>query len=379
MLLNLTEEQIIQLAPDAASVKAGKGLATRAKWVLLEHSDRAICGHCQGSGKTPYQTVIDTKNVAFKCSCPSRKFPCKHGLGLLFLYAAQAEQFKEADEPEWVTSWLSKREEKAEKKEQKPFGGEDGVRRILAVSSAKGGVGKSTVTANLAVALSRLGYKVGILDADIYGPSQPMLFGVEDYRPEGEKKDGKDWILPAERFGIRIMSIGFFIDPADALMWRGPMATNALRQMIRQTLWGPLDFLLIDLPPGTGDVHLSIISEMSITGAIVVSTPQKVALADVVRGIAMFRNDKIDIPVLGLVENMAWFTPAELPENRYYLFGKEGVKMLAERQKLPLLAQIPLIQSVRESGDAGRPVSAKTDTASEYYDLLANNIVRELP
>ena len=267
----------------------------------------------------------------------------------------------------------------AEKKEQKPFGGEDGVRRILAVSSAKGGVGKSTVTANLAVALSRLGYKVGILDADIYGPSQPMLFGVEDYRPEGEKKDGKDWILPAERFGIRIMSIGFFIDPADALMWRGPMATNALRQMIRQTLWGPLDFLLIDLPPGTGDVHLSIISEMSITGAIVVSTPQKVALADVVRGIAMFRNDKIDIPVLGLVENMAWFTPAELPENRYYLFGKEGVKMLAERQKLPLLAQIPLIQSVRESGDAGRPVSAKTDAASEYYDLLANNIVRELP
>ena len=267
----------------------------------------------------------------------------------------------------------------AEKKEQKPFGGEDGVRRILAVSSAKGGVGKSTVTANLAVALSRLGYKVGILDADIYGPSRPMLFGVEDYRPEGEKKDGKDWILPAERFGIRIMSIGFFIDPADALMWRGPMATNALRQMIRQTLWGPLDFLLIDLPPGTGDVHLSIISEMSITGAIVVSTPQKVALADVVRGIAMFRNDKIDIPVLGLVENMAWFTPAELPENRYYLFGKEGVKMLAERQKLPLLAQIPLIQSVRESGDAGRPVSAKTDAASEYYDLLANNIVRELP
>lgn len=266
----------------------------------------------------------------------------------------------------------------AEKKEQKPFGAEDGVGRIVAVSSAKGGVGKSTVTANLAVALSRMGYKVGILDADIYGPSQPMLFGVEDYRPEGKEKDGKEWILPAERFGIKIMSIGFFIDPADALMWRGPMATNALRQMIRQTLWGLLDFLLIDLPPGTGDVHLSVIAEMAVTGAVVVSTPQKVALADVVRGIAMFKNDKIDIPVLGLVENMAWFTPAELPENRYYLFGKEGVKALAEQQKLPLLAQIPLIQSVRESGDQGRPVSADTDAASGYYEVLAKNIVREL-
>ena len=266
----------------------------------------------------------------------------------------------------------------AEKKEQKPFGGEDGVRRILAVSSAKGGVGKSTVTANLAVALSRLGYKVGILDADIYGPSQPMLFGVEDYRPEGEKKDGKDWILPAERFGIRIMSIGFFIDPADALMWRGPMATNALRQMIHQTLWGPLDFLLLDLPPGTGDVHLSVISEMKVDGALIVTTPQRVALADVVRGVHMFRNEKVNIPILGLVENMAWFTPAELPDNRYYIFGEGEAARIAEQEKLPLLASIPLIRSVSEAADSGRPVTSENLPDGKFYDLLAEGVVAEL-
>ena len=266
----------------------------------------------------------------------------------------------------------------AEKKEQKPFGGEDGVRRILAVSSAKGGVGKSTVTANLAVALSRLGYKVGILDADIYGPSQPMLFGVEDYRPEGEKKDGKDWILPAERFGIRIMSIGFFIDPADALMWRGPMATNALRQMIRQTLWGPLDFLLIDLPPGTGDVHLSILSELRLNGAVIVSTPQQVAVADVLRGIEMFRHSQVGVPVAGIIENMAWFTPAELPENRYYLFGKGGARALAERCGVDFLGEIPIVQSIMEGGDAGTPGSTIDARVEETYRTIARKIVENV-
>ncbi|WP_300286774.1 Mrp/NBP35 family ATP-binding protein [uncultured Alistipes sp.] len=263
-------------------------------------------------------------------------------------------------------------------KEREKLGEKQGVSRIVAVSSAKGGVGKSTVTANLAVALAGMGYRVGLLDTDIYGPSQPTMFGVEGYRPEGKKIDGKDWIVPAEAFGVKIMSIGFFIDPSDALMWRGPMATNALRQMIHQTLWGPLDFLLLDLPPGTGDVHLSLIGEMKIDGAVIVSTPQRVALADVVRGVAMFRNEKIGIPVLGLVENMAWFTPAELPDHRYYIFGREGARRLAEETGLPLLAEIPLVQSVRESGDEGRPISADDSASGAFYRTLAENVVAEL-
>ena len=241
-----------------------------------------------------------------------------------------------------------------------------------------GGVGKSTVTANLAVALARTGYRTGVLDADIYGPSQPMMFGVEDYRPEGENIEGKEWIVPAEAYGVKVMSIGFFIPPGDALMWRGPMATNALRQMIHQTLWGPLDFLLLDLPPGTGDVHLSVISEMKVDGALIVTTPQRVALADVVRGVHMFRNEKVNIPVLGLVENMAWFTPAELPDNRYYIFGQGEAARLAEREKLPLLASIPLIRSVSEAADSGRPVAAAESPDGKFYDLLAEGVVAGL-
>ena len=253
-----------------------------------------------------------------------------------------------------------------------------GVKNIIAVSSAKGGVGKSTVTANLAVALSRMNYRVGVLDADLYGPSQPTLFNLENYSPVGEQIDGEERIIPGESLGIKLMSIGFFIDASDALIWRGPMATNALRQMIRQTLWGELDFLLIDMPPGTGDIHLSILQEMSLSGAIIVSTPQKMALADVVRGISMFRNEKIGIPVLGLVENMAWFTPEELPDHKYYLFGKEGTKRLAEEEHLPLLAQIPLIQNIRESSDEGKPVSTEEGLTSEYYRLLAKRMIEEL-
>ncbi len=262
--------------------------------------------------------------------------------------------------------------------ERTVFGSDGKTGRIVAISSAKGGVGKSTVTANLAVALSKMGYRVGLLDADIYGPSQPMLFDIEGYQPDGIEVEGHEWIRPAERFGILIMSIGFFINPKDALMWRGPMAINALRQMIRQTLWGELDFLLIDMPPGTGDIHLSILQEMSLSGAIIVSTPQKMALADVVRGISMFRNEKIGIPVLGLVENMAWFTPEELPDHKYYLFGKEGTKRLAEEEHLPLLAQIPLIQNIRESSDEGKPVSTEEGPTSEYYRLLAKRMIEEL-
>ena len=211
---------------------------------------------------------------------------------------------------------------KAEATERKTSTG--GIGCILAVASGKGGVGKSTVTANLAVALNNLGYRVGILDADVYGPSQPKMFGLEGYVPEAEQEEGTDYLLPAEARGIRIMSIGFFIKPSDALLWRGAMTTNALRQMIHQTRWGELDFLLIDLPPGTGDVHLSILSELRLNGAVIVSTPQQVAVADVLRGIEMFRHSQVGVPVAGIIENMAWFTPAELPENRYYLFGKGG-------------------------------------------------------
>lgn len=249
---------------------------------------------------------------------------------------------------------------------------------IIAVSSAKGGVGKSTVTANIAVALSRLGYSVGVLDADIYGPSQPTMFGLEGYVPEAKSIEGHDVIIPAEKFGVKIMSIGFFINPADALIWRGPMAVSALRQLIHQTQWGKLDYLLIDLPPGTGDVHLSIISELKITGAVIVSTPQKVAIADVVRGIEMFKTDKINIPVLGVVENMAWFTPEELPENKYYIFGKEGMKDLAREQGIRLLGEIPLIMGIRESADNGTPIALTGSAAGDIYIDLSKEIVVEL-
>ena len=204
-----------------------------------------------------------------------------------------------------------------------------------------------------------------------------MMFGVEDYRPEGENIEGKEWIVPAEAYGVKVMSIGFFIPPGDALMWRGPMATNALRQMIHQTLWGPLDFLLLDLPPGTGDVHLSVISEMKVDGALIVTTPQRVALADVVRGVHMFRNEKVNIPILGLVENMAWFTPAELPDNRYYIFGEGEAARIAEQEKLPLLASIPLIRSVSEAADSGRPVTSENLPDGKFYDLLAESVVAE--
>ena len=253
------------------------------------------------------------------------------------------------------------------------------IRQIIAVSSAKGGVGKSTVTANLAVALARQGYRVGVLDADIYGPSMPKMFGQEEYKPLAEVIDGKELILPAEAFGVKVMSIGFFITPHDALIWRGAMATNALRQLIHQTAWGALDFLLIDMPPGTGDVQLTIVHELKVTGAVIVSTPQAVALADVVRGIRMYAAEGIGVPVLGLVENMAWFTPAELPENKYYIFGKDGVEALAKEENLPLLGKIPLVQSVRESGDSGTPIAAMdTITALAFSELaeVIENISR---
>ena len=249
------------------------------------------------------------------------------------------------------------------------------IDHVIAIASGKGGVGKSTVTANLAVALRNMGYRVGILDADIYGPSQPKMFGLEGYLPEAEQVDGQDIILPAETMGIKIMSIGFFIKPSDALLWRGAMAVNALRQMIHQTRWGKLDFLLADLPPGTGDIHLSIISELKIDEAVIVSTPQQIAVADVRRGVEMFRNPQVNIPLAGIVENMAWFTPEELPQNRYYLFGKGGARRFAEENGVDLLGEIPIIQSIMEGADNGTPSVSIDSRVEPYYRDIAKKIV----
>lgn len=238
----------------------------------------------------------------------------------------------------------------------KPENPLQGVKNIIAVSSGKGGVGKSTVASNLAVALSSLGYKVGLLDTDIHGPSVPKMFGVENARPVLEIIDGRERIIPEQKYGVKILSIGFFVDPSNAVVWRGGMASNALKQLITETHWGELDYLVLDLPPGTGDVHLTLVQTISITGAIVVSTPQEVALADARKGINMFLGEKVNVPVLGLVENMAWFTPEELPNNKYYLFGREGCKRLAQELNIPLLAQIPIVQSICEGGDVGTPI-----------------------
>ncbi len=252
------------------------------------------------------------------------------------------------------------------------------VAKVIAVASGKGGVGKSTVTSNLAAALSNAGYKVGVLDADIYGPSQSKMFGVEEYLPDAVQVDGRDYIIPAQVGNIKIISIAMFIRPTDALLWRGTMANSALRQLIHQTQWGELDYLLIDLPPGTGDIHLSIISELKIDGAVIVSTPQQVAVADVVRGVEMFRNPNVNIPVLGVIENMAWFTPAELPNNRYYIFGNGGAARYAEAAGVELLGQIPIIQAIMEGSDNGTPAVNTTAEVEKYYRQAAEKVVEKL-
>jgi len=253
-----------------------------------------------------------------------------------------------------------------------------GVTNIIAVASGKGGVGKTTIAVNLAVSLARLGYQVGLLDADIFGPSVPKMFNEENYRPEVTSDKDGDHIQPLFKYGVKVLSTGFFVDPADALIWRGPMASNFLKQLILQGDWGKLDYLLFDMPPGTSDIHLTLVQEVSVTGAIVISTPQEVALADAVKGIAMFRSDKIDVPVLGLVENMSWFTPAELPENKYYIFGKDGCRKLAEKMDVPLLGQIPLVQSIREGSDNGEPVALLDSVSGNAFMALAGEVVRKV-
>ena len=253
-----------------------------------------------------------------------------------------------------------------------------GIKNIIAVASGKGGVGKSTVTANLAVNLAKMGFKVGLLDSDIYGPSMPMMFDVQTEKPLSVNIDGKSKMKPIENHGVKLLSIGFFTQPNQAVIWRGPMAAKALNQMIFDAAWGELDFLLVDLPPGTGDIHLSIMQSLPLTGAVVVSTPQNVALADARKGVAMFQQESIDVPVLGIIENMAYFTPEELPDNKYYIFGREGAKMLAEDLKVPFLGQIPLVQSIREAGDIGHPAALQENTPfSRAFETLTQNVVQE--
>jgi ATP-binding protein involved in chromosome partitioning len=255
----------------------------------------------------------------------------------------------------------------------------EGVENIIAVASGKGGVGKSTVTANLAIALTQKGYKVGIVDADIYGPSQHIMFDVEKSRPQASNVNGKSVMLPVESYGVKLLSIGFFASGSQAVVWRGPMATKALNQLIKDSHWGAIDYLLIDLPPGTGDIHLSLVQAVPVTGAIIVSTPQNIALADAKKGVGMFQLDSIQVPVLGLVENMAYFTPKELPDHKYYIFGKDGAKHLADDLNLPLLAEIPLVQGVREAADIGRPVVLQEDSdTAKAFSEMANNVVEQV-
>lgn len=253
-----------------------------------------------------------------------------------------------------------------------------GVKNIIAVSSGKGGVGKSTVAANLAVALARMGHRVGLLDCDIFGPSMPKMFHVEDARPYSENIDGRDLIMPIEQYGVKMLSIGFFVNPDQATLWRGGMACNALKQLIGDANWGELDYFILDTPPGTSDIHLTLVQTLPITGAVIVSTPQQVALADARKGINMYQNEKVDVPILGLVENMAWFTPAQHPDEKYFLFGKEGVKQLAEEMDVPLLGQIPVVQDICEHGDQGEPVALDpaSITGNAFLQLAARVVTQ---
>ena len=258
------------------------------------------------------------------------------------------------------------------------------VKHIIAIASGKGGVGKSTITANLAAGLAARGLKVGLIDADIYGPSMPLMFDVVHERPTTIEKDGKRYIVPVESYGVKLLSIGFFADPSQAIAWRGPMATKALEQLIKDADWGELDVMLVDLPPGTGDIHLSLVQAVPLTGAIIVSTPQAVALIDARKGVGLFNLPSVNVPVLGIVENMAWFTPAELPNSKYYIFGKGGARALAEELKVPFLGEVPLIQSVREAGDVGRPAVLQGDTvaAAPFNDLctaVMERVLRVVP
>ncbi len=325
--------------------------------------------------------VIEAKKISFSLALPKANDPStstvkKACVAAIKTYVGQAAQIEGNIN---VVVKSSKPSVKAEPLNLKSENNLSGIKNIIAVASGKGGVGKSTLSTNLAVSLADKGFSVGLIDADVFGPSLPKMFDVENERPEVFKKDGKDMIKPIFKYGVKMLSIGFFVNPEDALVWRGPMATSALKQLINQGDWGTLDYLLIDLPPGTSDIHLTLVQEVPVTGAVIISTPQDVALADAIKGISMFTGDKVNVPVLGLVENMAWFTPEELPNNKYYIFGKEGCSKLATKMNIPFLGQIPIVQSIREGGDNGKPaVIDKDSIVGVAFTELTDKIINEI-
>ncbi len=315
---------------------------------------------------------IDGKKISFKLVLTTPACPMKNMMRDGCIEAIHKYVSPEAEVEIEMTSNVTTR--RAQPNQIMP-----GVKNIIAVASGKGGVGKSTVAANLAVSLAKLGASVGLIDADIYGPSVPLMFDVMDSKPQVIEKDGRSIIIPLEKYGIKLLSIGFFVDPSKALVWRGPMASNALLQLFSDANWGELDYVVIDMPPGTGDIHLTISQQVPVTGVAVVTTPQEVALADARKAISMFNTDNIKLPILGLIENMSYFTPAELPSNKYYIFGKNGGKRLAEQNNIPLLGQIPIVQAICESGDKGSPISLDPETpTSKAFLELAQNIAQQI-
>jgi len=315
---------------------------------------------------------IDEKNISFSLVLTTPACPLKNQLKKLCIEAIH--QFVDKDTNVEVN--LSSKVTSKRKQEEKLL---SQVKNIIAVASGKGGVGKSTIAVNLAIALAKQGAKVGLIDADIYGPSIPIMFDLEDAKPEVIEKDGKKIIIPIEKFGVKLLSIGFFVAKDQALIWRGPMASNALSQLFSDAEWDELDYMIIDLPPGTGDIQLTLIQKVNVSGVIIVSTPQNVALADARKAVNMFQNKDVNVPILGLVENMAYFIPAELPNNKYFIFGKEGCKYLSQEMKIPLLAQIPLVQSVCESGDKGKPASLEDNSStSKAFMEMAENTARQI-
>lgn len=318
---------------------------------------------------------IEGNSIKFAVYLPSFNSPFKKSIEKACKQTIHNKLNKDIDVTATITSRVTIGRVDKTKEHEKVL---PGVKNIIAVASGKGGVGKSTVATNLAISLAKLGSKVGLIDADIYGPSIPKMFGVEGTVPGIKKIAGKDRLIPVEKYGVKMLSIGFFVKPEDALIWRGAMATGALKQLINDGLWGELDYLLIDLPPGTSDIHLTMVQTVPVTAAIIISTPQDVALADAIKGLNMFKTEQINVPVIGLIENMAWFTPEELPENKYYIFGKDGVKNLAEKMDIPLLGQIPIVQSIRENGDNGTPSVLEDTPVGASFIALGENIAQKV-